>query len=90
MRFQAFIYESVFLPYTVSLSAESVETALAECSEIDRSKELLTPVMIIDHQEKKAWRIGKSEDGLYLSDTAAQRLGMGTTAEVIAHMEAEC
>lgn len=89
MRFEAFVYESVFLPYTVPLSADTIDAALAECVAIDESKTLITPLMVIDHQENKAWRLGRSEDGWYLSDTAREKLGMGTTPEIISEMEAE-
>ena len=90
MRFEAFIYESVFLPYTVPLSGVTMQAAVDECVEIYKSKHLITPVMVIDHEEKKAWRIGKSESGWYLSDTAREKYGMGTDAEDIATMEASC
>lgn len=89
MRYEAFIYEHLFLPYTVPLSATTASAAISECVEIYQSKDLLTPVMIIDHEEGKSWRIGKGEDGWYLSDTARMKLGMHTQAEHLAEVMEE-
>lgn len=89
VRFEAFVYEALCLPYTVPLSADTAQSAVKECVGIYESKALRTPVMVIDHQEKKAWRIGKNEDGWYLSDTARERYGQCTDEEIIGRIDAE-
>jgi len=89
VRFEAFVYEAFHLPYTVPLGAETAQSAVRECVDIYESKALITPLMVIDHQENKAWRIGQNEGGWYLSDTARERYGQGTDEKIIGKIDAE-
>lgn len=91
MRFAVIVDDPAHMPWMIPVDGDDpLSVAIEQYSE----ERLVRPVMVIDYEESKAWRVGKDDDGWYLSDSATVKMGVMTQPEHItrdvAPMEAPC
>ena len=93
MRFAVFCVDPVHQPWVIPVDgtrADAMAAAMSTYSE----EELVHPIMVIDYKDGKTWRVGRDEEGWYLSDSAAVKMGYLTELEHItrdvAPVEASC
>ena len=77
MRFLVICDDAVHMPWGIPVDG-SAETALAAAAKEYDPNGLVRPLMVIDHEEDTAWRVGQDEDGWFLSDTLTVKMGMLT------------
>lgn len=92
-KFSVICDDPVSMPWVVNVEGESPD-ALAEAVKQAASPGLVRPVLVIDYERLKAWRVGIDDDGWYLSDSSEVKMGAMTEPKHIARdasaMEASC
>lgn len=81
-KFSVICDDPVSMPWVVSVEGESPD-ALSEAVRQATSPGLVRPILVIDHEQSRAWRVGVDENGWYLSDSASVKMGVMTQPEHI-------
>ena len=93
MRFLVICDDPAHMPWAIPVDGSQDDALQAAVEQYD-SLRLVRPVMVIDYEESKLWRVGRDDDGWYLSDSAETKMGVMTQPEHIARdvsaMEASC
>jgi hypothetical protein len=92
MRFAVIVYDPVHMTWVIPVDGDNPLTTAMSVTE---QEGLIRPVMVIDYEEQKAWRVGVDEEGWYLSDSAEIKMGRLTQPEHIerqgvAPMDSSC
>lgn len=82
MRFAVFCIDPAHMPWMIPVDGSKADALEAAVSAYN-PEELVTPIMVIDYEESKAWRVGRDENGWYLSDSATIKMGVMTQPEHI-------
>ena len=86
MNYAFLVTEPMMLPYIVPIEMSNLEELQAKAVEVYESKSLIAPIMLIDFNDKKVWRVAL-EDGKYnLLENTEELYGAGTRVDQIKPM----
>jgi hypothetical protein len=70
------------MPWAIPVEGSESDALAVAVEQYDMAG-LVRPLMVIDYGEDKIWRVGRDEDGWYLSDSATVKMGLMTGVENI-------
>ena len=82
MRFLVICDDPVHMPWAIPVEGSQDDALKAAVEQYD-SVGLVRPVMVIDYEESKLWRVGRDDDGWFLSDSAEIKMGLMTEPQHI-------
>jgi hypothetical protein len=78
MKYAVICDDPAHMPWVIPADGDDPLSVAVEQAE---GGSLIRPVMVIDYEGLKAWRVGRDEDGWYLSDSASVKMGLMTEPE---------
>lgn len=82
MRFLVICDDPAHMPWAIPADGSPENALRAAVEQYDRSR-LVRPLMVIDYEENKTWRVGQDEGGWFLSDSATTKMGLMTQPQHI-------
>ena len=83
MSYAFLVTEPMMLPYVLPVEMSNLAELQARAVEVYESKSLIAPVMFIDFDAKKVWRIALKDGNYSLVDSAQKLFGANTRPEQI-------
>ena len=83
MKYAFLVTEPSMLPYVLPIKMDSIDELQEKAVEVYKSKSLICPIMLIDFDNKKVWRVSLREGNYSLSDSAEDLYGVKTKVDQI-------